>query len=175
LVSTKGVRVLLEAANILRANKDRVFQIRIIGDGPERSELEQLVQRMGFSDQVQFLGRVDPDHLESAFANATVAVVPSLGGEVFGLVVAESMLRGLPIVASDLGAFQEVLGGAGMVFQVGNAHDLAEKLILLLDDSRLRDRTGIEARNRALECYSVHQMIELHARLYREVCGKTSN
>ena len=168
LVSTKGVRVLLEAAAILRSS-NRSFELLVIGDGPERPALEELAQMMQLTTCVRFTGRLGTAELESNFAKANMVVVPSLGGEVFGLVVAENMSRGLPIVASDLGAFTEVLGDAGLTFRIGNASDLAHQLARLLDDSALGLSLGVRARQRALDCYPLSRMIEAHAHLYRQI------
>jgi glycosyltransferase involved in cell wall biosynthesis len=168
LVNTKGVHVLLEAAGTLRS-QNRSFELIIIGDGPERSKLQELAQKMGLSACTRFMGHLDAREVESILANATVVAVPSLAGEVFGLVVAENMSRGLPVVASNLGAFKEILGEAGVTFAVGDANDLARQLARLLDDSARASRLGGWAKQRVMEVYSRKRMIEVHAQLFREV------
>src|ERR1700735_2203764 len=70
LVSTKGVRVLIEAAGLLSA-KNREFEVRIIGDGPERRELEKRVSDLGAQSCVQFLGSVASERLEENLSAAT--------------------------------------------------------------------------------------------------------
>lgn len=170
LVSTKGIRVLLEAAGLLHS-RNRPFELVVVGDGPERSALEELVQKMQLSSCVRFMGRLDTAELESILAKANIVVVPSLGGEVFGLVVVENMSRGLPIIASDLGAFTEVLDDAGLAFRVGNAHDLARQLVRLLDDSAFQLNLGVRARQRVLQHYPLNAMIDAHACLYRRICS----
>jgi glycosyltransferase involved in cell wall biosynthesis len=110
--------------------------------------------------------------LEAELARAYAVVVPSLGGEVFGLVVAENMLRGLPVIASDLGAFSEVLGDAGLTFRTGDPVALAASVARLLDDPTFGDRLGQRARLRALDLCDRSRMIEAHTRIYREVCGR---
>ena len=109
LVTTKGLPILLEAASILRSGH-REFEVLVIGDGPERSALQDLAEKLQVSSCVRFLGRIAAADLDSVIAKASMVVVPSIGGEVFGLVLAENMLRGLPIIAADLGCFVEVLG-----------------------------------------------------------------
>jgi len=169
LVSTKGIRVLLEAAAVLRS-RNLSFELVVIGDGPERSALEEFAQEMQLSC-VRFVGRLNAGELESTLAKADIVVVPSLGGEVFGLVVAENMSRGLPIVASDLGAFAEVLGDAGITFRTGDAQELAHQLARLLDDPESQLSLGTRARQRVLQQYPLNRMIEAHARLYHELCA----
>jgi glycogen(starch) synthase len=172
LVTTKGLPILLEAASILRSEQ-REFEIHVIGDGPEREALQDLAKELQLSSCVRFVGRLAAAEVDSAFAKASVVVLPSLGGEVFGLVLAENMLRGLPIIASDLGCFVEVLGDAGLTFHVGDANDLASQLASLLDDSALASRLGSRARQRIFDVYPRKDMIEAHARLYRRLHGAT--
>jgi glycosyltransferase involved in cell wall biosynthesis len=168
LVTTKGLPVLLEAASLLRS-ENRVFELMVIGDGPERSAIEELAKKLQLSSCVRFVGRIAAADLDSTLAKASIVVVPSLAGEVFGLVLAELMLRGLPIVASDLGSFVEVLGDAGLTFRVGDARDLARQMACLLDDSGLASALSIRARSRILQNYRRTQMIAAHAHLYRRL------
>jgi glycogen(starch) synthase len=168
LVTTKGVRVLIEAAKILRGQY-RSFELLIIGDGPERAALEQFARDSQMGAQVKFAGRLDETQLNASLASASIVVVPSLGGEVFGLVVAETMARGLTVVASDLGAFTEVLGDAGLVFRTGDAEGLAKVLARLLDDPVLATSLGRRAHQRALDFCNKSRMIEEHARVYCNV------
>jgi len=168
LVTTKGVRLLFEAARILR-KQEKTFELLIIGDGPERAALEQFAREAQLDARVRFAGRLDSAQLDAALAECSVVVVPSLGGEVFGLVVAENMLRALPVVASDLGAFVEVLGDAGFTFRTGDAAALAAALSRLLDDPSLAMHLGHCARERALDFCSREQMLESHANVYRRV------
>jgi glycosyltransferase involved in cell wall biosynthesis len=167
LVTTKGVPLLFQAAKILQ-DQNRRFELLIIGDGPESAALEQFAQESQLTAKVRFVGRLPAAEVETALAQAAVVVVPSLGGEVFGLVVAENMLRALPVVASDLGAFVEVLGDAGLMFHTGDPADLAAALTRLLDDPSWAAALGQRARQRALDFFSQSRMIEAHARLYRK-------
>ena len=168
LASTKGIHVLLEAAGTLRS-QNRSFELIIIGDGPERTKLQEFAQGMGLASCIRFTGRLDATELESILATARAVVVPSLAGEVFGLVVAENMARGLPVIASNLGAFTEILGDAGLTFRVGDASDLAQQLNKVLDDSSGASRLGNRAKQRIFDFYERERMIQAHAQLYRKV------
>ena len=136
LVSTKGVRDLLLAAKILN-EQNHIFELLIIGDGPERSSLEEFVRQAQISSIVRFAGHLETEELENVLSSALALVVPSLGGEVFGMVIAENMLRGKAIVASDLGAFSEVLDNAGLKFRTGDALDLAARIAELIENPRV--------------------------------------
>jgi glycosyltransferase involved in cell wall biosynthesis len=170
LVTTKGLPLLLEAASILRS-ENRAFELMVIGDGPERIAIEELTKQLQLSSCVRFVGRIAAADLNSALSKASIIVVPSLGGEVFGLVLAENMSRGLPVVASNIGCFAEVLGDAGLTFRVGDAKDLARQIARLLDDPALVSALGSRARRRIFESYPRSRMIEAHAQLYRRLRG----
>jgi glycogen synthase len=167
LVTTKGANVLFEAARALLA-ENRAFELLIIGDGPELASLERLSQGAPLAGHVRFAGRLLGAELDAALTQASVVVVPSLGGEVFGLVVAENMSRGLPVITSDLGAFVEVLGEGGVTFRTGDAAALAQELTRFLDDPALAARLAQIARQRALDFCDFRRMLEAHARVYRQ-------
>jgi glycosyltransferase involved in cell wall biosynthesis len=92
---------------------------------------------------------------------------------VFGLVVAENMLRGGAVVVSDLGAFTEVAGDGGLSFRTGDAGDLARQLERLLRDPAFRFELGRRARRRILECFESQRMINEHLKVYRKVASGT--
>jgi len=167
LVSTKGTRVLLDAAKIL-CEQGREFELLVVGDGPERANLEALAGQPPLSGRVRFAGKLPPVELEAELARASVVVVPSLGGEVFGLVVAENMQRGIPVIASDLGAFAEVLGEAGKTFPVGDARELARCIANLLEAPDAMANLGAQAARRAEEQFGPRAMIAAHAEVYRD-------
>lgn len=167
LVSTKGIGTLIEAAAILH-HRQRSFQLIVIGDGPERHILETSVGQRGINDIVCFAGRISDDELTAMITASDILIVPSLAGEVFGLVIAENMARGLAIVASDIGAFAEVLGPAGRTFHVGDAHDLADQLDELIQNPSLIPALGHQAQQRVFENFERSHMINQHATLYRK-------
>jgi glycosyltransferase involved in cell wall biosynthesis len=170
LVTTKGAGLLLEAAKILCAEGHH-FRMVFIGDGPERGKLEVIASQPPLFGKVQFTGRVSAAELERTLGDASMVVVPSLGGEVFGLVVAENMRRGLPVIASDLGAFVEVLAEAGKTFPVGNVRELAERIATLLKSPELAASLGAQAALRAEREFLLEGMIAAHAKVYRQVAS----
>jgi glycosyltransferase involved in cell wall biosynthesis len=168
LVSTKGVSLLLKAAHIL-LERGRAFDLLIIGDGPELASLQELAEGSGLSGCVRFAGRLPDPELDDALSHAKLVVVPSLGGEVFGMVLAENMQRAIPVIASNLGCFVEVVGDSGRIFRTGDASDLACEIELLLSDTVQAMRLGAAGARRVSEFYSERKMIEEHARMYHEV------
>lgn len=168
LVTTKGVHLLLEACRTLWQQK-RSFELFVIGDGPERAALEAFSREWQLTSNVHFLGRLPQSQIYEILAKSNSVIVPSLGGEVFGMVVAENMLRGIPVVASDLGAFVEVLGDAGLSFKTGDSDDLARQIGLLLDNPSLSNQMSVAAHRRILKHFTLDHMIEGHAHIYRTI------
>jgi len=166
IVTTKGLPLLLEAARLLQ-QQNRPFELEIIGDGPERAALEKLAQDWKLATQVRFLGRLPDSQINDLLAQADLLVVPSLGGEVFGMVIVENMIRGIPILASDLGAFVEVLGDAGRTFKTGDPVDLARQIVQLLDDPSALQHLAVAAHQRVRDFFALRRMIQRHAQIYR--------
>jgi glycogen synthase len=168
LVTAKGLRILLDAVEILKRN-GRICEVLVIGDGPDRAALENHAHSAGISTQVHFLGRLRDSEIANRLARTDILVAPSLGGEVFGLILVENMFRGMPVVASDLGSYREVLGDAGITFRVGDASDLATKISILFRDPAATERLGAKARERALRLFTIENMVDKHADIYRRV------
>ena len=171
LVSTKGVRVLIEAAGVLKA-KHREFQVRVIGDGSERQEMEKLARYLGIESYVRFLGYVPPERLDESLVGATAIVMPSLGGEVFGLVAAENMQMGRLVIASDIGALSEVLDDAGMTFVTGDAEGLARCMESIIADPLLAEEIGQRAFRRMAQLFAADHMVREHMRVYQEMSSR---
>lgn len=118
LVTTKGVPLLLQAAEQLR-KEGFEFRLKIIGDGPERESLKS--QAAALDGYVEFVGHVPQDRQDEVLSGAGTVVMPSLSGEAFGLVAAENMLRGKLLIVSDIGSLRELVGDTGLVFPAGDA------------------------------------------------------
>jgi len=168
LVTTKGVATIIEACQILRC-QGRSFEFCVIGEGPERTNLEAVVRDRQLTSKVRFLGRMSQPELPKILETAAMVIIPSLGGEVFGMVVAENMLRGIPVIASDQGAFLEVLGQDGVTFKTGDASDLAKQISQLLDDPSLPSKLAMAGRKRILDTFSLDHMVQGHIQIYRRI------
>lgn len=135
----KGLDVLLAAmVDVLRAHPST--KVLIVGPGDSQEMLEQAPESV--RDSLVYLGRLSEEDKARALASADVYVAPNTGGESFGIVLLEAMAAGTPVVASDLEAFERVLGAAGdpagVTFPVGDAAALAAALISLLGDADRR-------------------------------------
>jgi glycosyltransferase involved in cell wall biosynthesis len=85
------------------------------------------------------------------------------------MVVAENMQRGIPVIASDLGSFVEVLGESGVIFQRGDAVELAGRISELLRSPHRREEIQILEKGRAEKQFARSKMVGEHRSLYQKV------
>jgi len=133
----KGLSVLLRAFCLIGAERPG---LRLLIAGP--GDTGEVAARVPASlrDRVVLLGQVSEAVKVQVYHSVDVFCAPNTGGESFGIVLAEAMAAGAPIVASDLDAFRRVLRGgrAGELFASGDAADLAAAIGRLLDDPQRR-------------------------------------
>jgi phosphatidylinositol alpha-mannosyltransferase len=140
----KGLAVLLEAFGKLAADRPGL-RLLVAGPGDAQEELDELPP--GVRERVVLLGQVSDEDKVRVYHSVDVFCAPNTGGESFGIVLAEAMAAGSPIVASDLDAFRRVLRGgrAGELFENGNPDDLAAAVARMLDDPARRARLAAAA------------------------------
>ncbi len=124
-------------------------------------------------DVVVTRGRYD---LSEFYRQARMVVVPSLWFETFGLVGAEAMSHGIPVVVSRIGAVEELVteGVDGFHFEPGDARDLADKVRTIWNDPDLCRRMGTNARRKAVESWGEDRHMERIAAVYDQVLGERS-
>jgi glycosyltransferase involved in cell wall biosynthesis len=167
LVPEKGVPVLLEAAKILK-NEGRDFEIRIIGDGSERANLDTLIQQNKLEPFISVTGFLTGQAFARALQDVSVVVMPSTWEETAGLAAIEQMMRGRLVIAADIGGLTEVLGDTGLKFAPGNAVSLANCLHSVIQNPALIVSYGEKAHSRALQLFERSKMLSEHAQIYRE-------
>jgi glycosyltransferase involved in cell wall biosynthesis len=130
----KGVEQLLRAFALVSAANPHAT-LRIAGRGPLRDPLETVARELGVERQVKFLGWQEPAQIEREIAEAWVVAAPSLWPEPLGLVALEAMVRGIPVIASSIGGFAEIVehGVSGTLVKNGDVGALAEGLIPIVD------------------------------------------
>lgn len=135
LEERKGFPVAVDAfARLAGSYPD--LRLLVIGDGSERDAVEGLPPAV--RSRVEMLGRVDDDRLASYLRAADLYLGPATGGESFGIVLAEAMAAGLPIVASDIEGYRDVArdGLEALLVPPGDAEALVAAVRVLLDDPR---------------------------------------
>lgn len=142
----------------------------IVGDGPDRPELEALSASLGVADRVTFAGWVDPPW--TSHWTFDLLAMPS-HYEGFPLVLLEAMQAGIPVVASAVGGIPEMIvdGHDGVLVPPQDPHALAAALKNLLDDTEGRQAMATRARSVA-ERFTTARMAEEFEALYREAASK---
>lgn len=174
LVSEKGIPVLLEASRLL-SEEGHSFEVRLIGDGPERSNVEAIIARDRLESCVQITGFLTGAAFAEALRDVRVVVMPSIWEETAGLAAIEQMMRGRLVIASDIGGLGEVLGDTGVKCPPGDPAALARAMRDVLRQPTLIDSLGKTARERALQLFVRGRMIAEHAQLYRKVVQDLEN
>jgi glycosyltransferase involved in cell wall biosynthesis len=180
-----GLSVLVEAFSILHA-RGGGWRLLIVGDGPERSDVEDAVVSRGVRDAVQFTGAVPPSEIPGLLSSMDVAVAsyPNLSRFYFSpLKVYEYMAAGLPVVASRIGQLSDLIedGENGLLCPPDDARALAAEIARLRAEpdraarlgraaraTVLRDRTWDAVVNRMLQLAGVESVNE---RCLAEVSG----
>ncbi len=156
LVGWKGMAVTLKAlAEPALGNIGAT--LLVIGDGPQKSELQQLAQALGVANRVVFHDPVPHDKLPALYGAVDAGVFPSIGDEAFGITIAEAMSCGKPVIASHIGGIPEVVGNeetCGLLVPPGDSAALAQAMRRLADDAALRTRLGTAARARIERLYT---------------------
>ncbi|TDB98432.1 glycosyltransferase family 4 protein [Actinomadura sp. 7K534] len=168
----KGLHVLLRAFDILGRLRPG---LRLLLAGP--GDADDVVSRVSpdLRDRVVVLGMVSEEDKVRAYHSVDVFVAPNLGGESFGIVLAEAMAAGAPILASDIEAFDRVLRGgrAGALFPVGDHEALAAAAGGLLDDPARRKQLSAEARA-AVRAYDWSSVARDVLRVYETVAFESA-
>jgi glycosyltransferase involved in cell wall biosynthesis len=176
LVSMKGFDVAIKAVSLADQNADRrVAELSIIGDGPERESLEQLVDSLGIASSVTFKGRLDNSTVCEHLREADAVIVPSTF-EPYGVVVLEALAHGRPVLASDqvIAALDRAdESGAIRLHRVGDVKQLAAQIRMLTDDRTVL-REASDAAHKIAELWKPEraaQMLKgiLNERLGREI------
>lgn len=112
----------------------------IVGDGPERENLDKLAHKLGIVGQVRFTGPLQGARLVAELNRHRIMAVPSSYAEPFGIVALEGLACGCVPVASVRGGLVDAIGPHGLTFENGNSADLAARLATLLTDDGLQER-----------------------------------
>lgn len=177
----EGEKILMHASNfrpvkrigdvvrIYARVRERIpAKLLLIGEGPERPHIQQLVKEMGLASDVYFLG--EQDQLEPLFFCTDLFLLPS-EQESFGLTALEAMNCAVPVIASDVGGLPEVIvpGEAGYLLPVGDIEGMAAKAVELLSDPVRHSLFRTLARRRAEQHFDAVRIIPQYETLYEEL------
>jgi glycosyltransferase involved in cell wall biosynthesis len=166
-VPLKGLTYLIEALAKVRTEREDAHLV-VIGRPRHKSKVPAQLERLGLTDAVEFVSGVSDERIVELYAEAQIAVVPSLY-EGFSLPAIEAMACAVPLVTTDGGALPEVVGPSGesaMRVPAGDADALARQIVEVLGDEQLRNRLGEAGRRRVLDRFTWQRTAEGTAEHY---------
>lgn len=170
LVPEKGVEVLIRAFSLIAA-RHPLARLVVIGDGPSRTDHEELAALLGLNKQIEFRGKLSHADTLVEIRRAWAVCVPSLWEEPFGMIAAEAQMHGVAVVASRVGGLCEILIDAttGHLVPPGDERSLADQLDRVCDEKLAMLRMGNYGHKRAAENFSMQAFADRFEALYDEV------
>lgn len=163
-VHAKGVDVMLHAMALLSGMERKIYAL-IVGDGPNLQAYKRMADGLGITSRVIFAGR--QENMPGAFASMDAFALPSRD-EGLPIALLEAMASSLPVIATGAGSVPEVFSGReiGYLIPKENPAALAEAMLKLALEPRLRTIFGSHAHNAVEENYSECRMVRSYAELY---------
>lgn len=165
--AVKSVDTFIKAAGeVLKRRENAEFIIA--GDGAEREKLEKCAKETGFSDKIHFLGY--ENDIYSFLNTADINCLTSLC-ESFPYSMLEGAAMGKPMAASRVGGIPSLVRDyeTGFLFESGNYEEMAQKLIIMIDDKALREKMGENIKRRATTLFTNENLAKTHIRIYESI------
>ncbi|MCD6264956.1 MAG: glycosyltransferase [Deltaproteobacteria bacterium] len=144
LIDLKGIDYLIKAVPKVLERYPKT-KLLLVGSGPQKDRLINLSRSLGITNTVLFIGELGQEELPKFYSLATVFVLPSVVNEKgetegLGVVLLEAMACGIPVIGSNVGGIPDIIsdGETGLLATQKDPDDLAQKIIRLLSDERLR-------------------------------------
>jgi glycosyltransferase involved in cell wall biosynthesis len=163
----KGIDVLLKAIPSV-TEKYPNLKFVFVGGGPDKKIFIDLAHKLKLDSHVVFLGQ--RSNIARLLASSDIFVLPSRR-EAFGLVNLESMLCGLPVIASRVGGIPEIIedGKTGLLVAPENSQALSNAILKLVKSPKLRNDMGQAGQQRAITSFSAKTMAEKYQEIYEEI------
>ena len=170
LIKNKGIDYLIEALpSILKKHPEAV--LRIVGEGQEKESITKQISELNLSNNVELIGPVENDSLPELYRSSDVVVFPSIFAEGFGLVLVEALGCECATVVTDLPAMRDIIHDekSALVVRQQDAAQLAQKVIRLLKDPKLRRTIGKQGRKDVLKRFDWEVVTEKYATLIHSI------
>jgi N-acetyl-alpha-D-glucosaminyl L-malate synthase BshA len=171
LVHTSNFRKVKRVEDVVRVYgkvREKIdAKLILVGDGPERQNIEQLCRDLDLCDGISFLGKQDA--VEEVLSIADLFIMPS-ETESFGLAALEAMACEVPVISSNAGGIPElnIDGKTGFMCNVGDVDTMAEKAIYILSDEKRLKEFKHNARERALD-FHIDKIVPQYEKMYESV------
>lgn len=179
-IAPKGEKLIVHTSNFRKVKRIddavKVFaeiikkipsKLLLVGDGPERINIEKLCRELNLIDKVTFLGK--QNQVEEILSVCDLFLMPS-ETESFGLAALEAMACELPVISSNAGGIPElnVDGVTGYLCDVGDVATMSEKAIYILEDSERLNTFKAAAKARAMD-FDIHQIVPVYEEFYKKI------
>lgn len=175
LVHTSNFRKVKRVQDVIQVFKkvrDKIpSKLLLIGDGPERQDMEALCRKLGTCDDIRFLGKQEA--VEELLAIADVFIIPS-ENESFGLAALEAMACEVPVISTNVGGLPEVNinGVTGFMSNLGDVEDMAKNTIFLLSDDEILNQFKQNALEQAKK-FDIHNILPQYEQYYEAVVERS--
>jgi glycosyltransferase involved in cell wall biosynthesis/SAM-dependent methyltransferase len=183
LVKEKGIIDLIKAVSSINNN----FILLLVGSGKLRYKIKKEGRRLGISEQIRFIDNIPSSQIPNYLNCMDCLVLPSLTTEKwkeqFGRVLIEAMSCEVPVIGSDSGEIQNVIGDCGLIFKEGDVDDLSSNLEMLINNIDLRIDLAKKGRQRVLnnftqeivakETYKVYQKMMCLEKVHYSIQAQT--
>lgn len=167
----KNIDFLLRVFKIVYSENSNVHLV-IIGQGPEKENLEKLTSELGISNRVHFTGKISYDFMPQAYFDSCIFLFSSVS-ETQGIVVLEADAAGTPVVVSDDSAFKNMVYDNKNGFALPlNEDKFAHKILELLEDNKLREDMSNEAKKIAFTDFDPSALTAQLINLYEQAISK---
>jgi glycosyltransferase involved in cell wall biosynthesis len=170
LSKQKGVDILLKSFKKILAEYNENIELQIIGDGELKQELINFSNELGISQNVNFTGRISPKDVRKLLNRWEIFVLASRW-EAFGIVLIEAMAMEKAIVTTNAEAIPEIVENEkmGFVCDIDNSNEIAEKILLLLNNEEMRIQFGKRGKERVKERFNIKKIVKEIEELYIKV------
>lgn len=167
----KGFNYLIRAISLIE--KEINCRLLIIGSGPDRKSLDDLISELELTDRVKIIQEGDPSKVISSL---DLFVLPS-NSEGFGIVLLEAMAAGKPVVATRVGGIPEVVveGETGLLVPARDPKALAEAIFYIKTHPMEAQEMGRKGRKRVEECFSIDKTVAEYDQFYDEIITYPAN
>lgn len=177
VIAPNGERIMLHASNFRKLKRVpdvvRIFaevhkqipsRLLFVGDGPERTAVEELSRELNIFDEVRFVGK--QEQMEDILAIADLFLLPS-EYESFGLAALEAMAAGVPVVSTNAGGLTEINinGETGYMANVGDIATMSQEAMQILGDDNTLNKFKESAATHAKK-FDIHKIVPLYEKLY---------
>lgn len=167
----KDIKTLLKSAAIVLKTLPNV-EFKVFGSVSVEqyyNECLELKNSLNLGDDFEFVGHTN--NTAAAYKSGDINVLSSIS-EAFPYSVVEAMMTGIPVVATDVGGIREAIGDTGFVVTPGDENALAESIIHLLKNNSLRAELGELARERALDNFTISNVLRQHLESYESLAHR---